>query len=199
MTNQDNIKTIHGTLGSYRDVPASREIIGAAIDVHKELGPGFLESVYHNSLCILLSERGIEFEKEPEVPVFFHDVEVGTHRLDILIPDQLVVELKAVKALEKVDCGPPGSAMAFSSTLVRPGCSSAGSAAIDLREPWPAATVHICRGVLMTLGCGGARSLPPGRCWTTQPPKSWAIARSQGPLATGLRLARLLQIACRSV
>ncbi|MFC1611431.1 GxxExxY protein [Myxococcota bacterium] len=102
MNNQDNITTIQGALGSYREVAATRSIIGAAIDVHKTLGPGFLESVYHNALCILLSERGIEFEKEPEVPVLFHDVEVGTHRLDILIPDQLVVELKAIKQLERV-------------------------------------------------------------------------------------------------
>ncbi|MFC1609570.1 GxxExxY protein [Myxococcota bacterium] len=82
--------------------PASKAIIGAAIHVHRTLGPGFLESVYHNALCLTLGKRGIEFEKEPEIPVIFEDVEVGTHRLDILIPDQLVVELKAIKQLERV-------------------------------------------------------------------------------------------------
>ena len=87
---------------AYREIPATREIIGAAIYVHKTLGPGFLESVYQNALCIVLAERGIEFDKEPEIPIYFHDVEVGIHRLDILIPDELVVELKAVKRLENV-------------------------------------------------------------------------------------------------
>ncbi|MFC1610938.1 GxxExxY protein [Myxococcota bacterium] len=102
MNNKDNIRTVHGELGSYRDMPATRNVIGAAIHVHKTLGPGFLESVYHNALCLTLAKRGIEFDKEPEIPIIFEDVEVGTHRLDILIPDQLVVELEAIKQLERV-------------------------------------------------------------------------------------------------
>ncbi|MFC1611986.1 GxxExxY protein [Myxococcota bacterium] len=61
-----------------------------------------IEQAYHNALCLTLGKRGIEFEKEPEIPVIFEDVEVGTHRLDILIPDELVVELKAIKQLERV-------------------------------------------------------------------------------------------------
>ncbi|MFC1610403.1 GxxExxY protein [Myxococcota bacterium] len=78
------------------------KIIGAAIHVHKELGPGFVESVYHNALCITLAKRGIKFEKECEVPVIFEDVEVGVHRLDLLVEDRVIVELKAIKRLEPV-------------------------------------------------------------------------------------------------
>ncbi|MFC1611626.1 GxxExxY protein [Myxococcota bacterium] len=103
MSEQNNITgPSHGVSPRYRDVPVTHEIIGAAIHVMKSLGPGFLESVYHNALCLTLDKRGIEFDKEPEIPIIFEDVEVGTHRLDILIPDQLVVELKAIKQLERV-------------------------------------------------------------------------------------------------
>ena len=103
-TSTQSVETIAGaTMGrGYRHVPAAEGIIGAAIDVHKILGRGFVEAVYHNALCIELHDRGIEFDKEVDIPVIYRDVEVGLHRLDILIPDQLVVELKAVKTVERV-------------------------------------------------------------------------------------------------
>ena len=77
-------------------------IIGAAIAVHKELGPGFLESVYANALAIELRRREIPFQRQFAVPVLYHDAEVGMHRLDLFVDDQIVVELKAVKEISDV-------------------------------------------------------------------------------------------------
>jgi len=77
-------------------------IIGAAIEVHRQLGPGFLESVYENALAVELRGRGIPFVRQLTVDVLYCDVEVGWHRLDLLVADEIVVELKAVKRLQPV-------------------------------------------------------------------------------------------------
>ena len=63
----------------------SEVIIGAAITVHKELGPGFLESIYEEALKIELSEANLNFEFQKEIKIKYHDKEVGTHRLDLVI------------------------------------------------------------------------------------------------------------------
>ena len=80
----------------------SGQVIEAAISVHRELGPGFLESVYDGALAVALRHRGIPFESQKEVTVVFEDEEVGVHRLDLLVDGRIVVELKAVKALEDI-------------------------------------------------------------------------------------------------
>lgn len=72
-------------------------LIGAAIAVHKELGPGFLESVYDNALVVELRRRSIPFQRQVAVPILYQDIEVGMHRLDLFVSDEIVVELKAVK------------------------------------------------------------------------------------------------------
>lgn len=77
----------------------SSQIIGAAIMVHKELGPGFLEGIYESALKLQLAELHIPFENQIEIDVKFHGEKVGTHRLDLLVNNQIVVELKAVKEL----------------------------------------------------------------------------------------------------
>jgi GxxExxY protein len=77
-------------------------IIGAAIDVHTELGPGFLESIYEMALAIALKDREIPFARQVSVPVLFQGVEVGVHRLDFLVAEEIVVELKALKSLEDI-------------------------------------------------------------------------------------------------
>lgn len=77
-------------------------IIGAAIEVHRTLGPGFLERVYENALKVELSRRGISFVCQLEVPVLYQEIEVGTHVLDLLVEDRIVVELKAVRRLEDI-------------------------------------------------------------------------------------------------
>jgi GxxExxY protein len=78
----------------------SGRIIEAAIAVHRELGPGFLESIYESALKTALRHRGIVYESQKEVAVLFEGEEAGVHRLDLMVEGQIVVELKAVKALE---------------------------------------------------------------------------------------------------
>jgi len=82
--------------------PLSGQIIEAAIAVHKELGPGFLESIYESAMKAALRHRGIAHESQKEVTVIFEGEEVGVHRLDLLVGGQIVVELKAIKALEDI-------------------------------------------------------------------------------------------------
>jgi len=78
------------------------QIIGAAIEVHKQLGPGFIESIYENALVIELHKRHLCVEQQREVPVYYDGIEVGKHRLDLFIEDTIVVGLKAIKNLEDV-------------------------------------------------------------------------------------------------
>lgn len=80
----------------------SGKVIEAAIDVHRQLGPGFLESIYENAMKVALRKRGISFEFQKEVFVFYDGQEVGMHRLDLIVQGEIVVELKAIRALEDV-------------------------------------------------------------------------------------------------
>lgn len=82
--------------------PLSSKIIEAAITVHRELGPGFLESIYHQALCVALCHREIQFEYQKEITIEFDGVDVGRHVLDLVVNDDIVVELKAVKALDEI-------------------------------------------------------------------------------------------------
>ena len=77
-------------------------IISAAIAVHKELGPGFLEGIYENPLAIELQSRGHSVGRQLSLPVRYQGQEVGEHRLDMLVDDEIVVELKSVDALAAV-------------------------------------------------------------------------------------------------
>ena len=74
-------------------------IIGAAIEVHSCLGPGYLESVYEEAMAIELKSRGIPFERQKAVSVNYKGTEVGQGRLDFFVGSQLVVELKTVDTL----------------------------------------------------------------------------------------------------
>jgi GxxExxY protein len=78
------------------------KIIGAAIAVHKELGPGFLESIYEEALAAEFDFLGIPHERQKAVQIHYRDRPVGEHRLDFLVAGRIVVELKAVRELEKV-------------------------------------------------------------------------------------------------
>ncbi len=79
----------------------TERIIKACITVHKELGPGFIEHTYHRALVIELRKQGLKFETEREYKVFYDGIEVGRHRLDMLIEDIVMVELKAVEEIHK--------------------------------------------------------------------------------------------------
>jgi GxxExxY protein len=80
----------------------TEKIIGCAIEVHKKLGPGFLESIYENAFIIELQKQNLKVERQREVVIKYDSVEVGRHRLDIIVNDTIVVELKAVKNIEDV-------------------------------------------------------------------------------------------------
>jgi len=80
----------------------TEQVIGACVAVHRAKGPGFLESIYENCLRIELRKRGINAESQKEVDIYYEGQLVGTHKLDILVNEELVVELKAVKALEDI-------------------------------------------------------------------------------------------------
>ena len=86
-TNSTNI--IYGDL--------SYEIMGAIFEVHKKLGPGFLESVYHKALVEEFSERGMKIEAQKTINLTYKDKKIGVHRLDLVVDDRVVVELKTVE------------------------------------------------------------------------------------------------------
>ena len=76
------------------------KIIGAAIEVHRQLGPGFIESIYENALVYELRKRGLKVEQQLEVPVIYDgNVEVGKHRLDLLVEGEIVIDLKVISEL----------------------------------------------------------------------------------------------------
>jgi GxxExxY protein len=77
----------------------AHKVIGAALEVHRVLGPGFVESVYEEALSLELQSHGIPFARQPLVSVSYKGHVVGQGRLDILVTDALVVELKAVESL----------------------------------------------------------------------------------------------------
>jgi GxxExxY protein len=89
------------------EIPRSRideliyRVIGCMIEVHKQLGPGFLESVYRRATAIELREQGIAFETEKKILLQYKDKKVGIHRLDLFVENELVIELKTVDALHK--------------------------------------------------------------------------------------------------
>jgi GxxExxY protein len=75
-------------------------IIGAAIEVHKELGPGLLESIYEKCLAHLLAEKGFRFVQQQKVPIVFRGLYLDCDlRYDLLVEDSIVVEIKAVEGL----------------------------------------------------------------------------------------------------
>ena len=78
------------------------EVIGAAIEVHRILGPGFVESVYENALAVELTLRKIPYERQIRIPLFYKSKSVGRHRLDLFIVHRLLVELKAVAQIEDI-------------------------------------------------------------------------------------------------
>ena len=81
----------------------TEQIIGAAIEVHRCLGPGLLESAYQICLAHELSMRGLKFEQEKSLPVEYKGVLLNYgYRLDLLVDDKAVVELKSVDSLESV-------------------------------------------------------------------------------------------------
>jgi GxxExxY protein len=75
-------------------------VIGGAIDVHRELGPGLLESAYAECLCYEFSQRGLSFKRQVSLPVSYKGVKLDCgYRIDLLVEDAVIVEIKSVDAL----------------------------------------------------------------------------------------------------
>jgi GxxExxY protein len=74
-------------------------VIGAAIEVHRQLGPGLDEILYESGMCIEFRLRGIPFKRQVIVPVMYKGEVIGTKRLDLIVDDRIIVEVKAVEAL----------------------------------------------------------------------------------------------------
>src|ERR1044071_2947603 len=80
-----------------------REVIGAAIEVHRQLGPGLLESSYRECLCRELLLRGIPFEREKPLPLEYKGIHLGCgYRIDLLVAQSVVIEVKAIEALAPI-------------------------------------------------------------------------------------------------
>ena len=89
------------------DLPAETEelisqVIGASIQVHSELGPGFLESIYASALAIELGLRGIPFERELGITVHYRGRPIAGHRLDFVVGDAIVLEIKAAPRIDPI-------------------------------------------------------------------------------------------------
>ena len=96
---EDHAKT--GFDGLYSDL--TERIIGSAMIVHKTLGPGFIESVYENALAIQFEKDGLSFFRQVQIELTYSGQVVGNHRLDMLVDDKVIVELKAKENIAESD------------------------------------------------------------------------------------------------
>ena len=74
----------------------TKRIIGCCFEVHKEIGPGFNEKIYHNALKLLFEQKGHWYETEKEFEVFYLNKKVGSFRTDLIVENQVIVEIKAL-------------------------------------------------------------------------------------------------------
>jgi GxxExxY protein len=80
----------------------TERIIACAIEVHRALGPGLLESAYVAALCIEFDHRGMQFRREVRVPLQYRGVDLGEYHVDLIVDSKVVVEVKSVLRLEPV-------------------------------------------------------------------------------------------------
>jgi GxxExxY protein len=82
--------------------PFTEQVIGCAIEVHKQLGGGLLESVYEKAMCIELDSRGLKYECQPTFPVLYKGRRIGDQRADLIVEQSVLVELKSVERFDPV-------------------------------------------------------------------------------------------------
>jgi GxxExxY protein len=80
----------------------TERIIGCAIEVHRQLGPGLLESIYESALCVELEWEKIPFQRQVALPIEYRGRPLGEYRLDLIVEELVVVELKSVERFEPV-------------------------------------------------------------------------------------------------
>jgi GxxExxY protein len=85
-----------------RDEELAHQIIGAAIEVHRLLGPGFLESIYERALCHELTLRGLPFQSQIPLSVRYKDIEIPGQRLDLLVGERVITDLKTVDSFAPI-------------------------------------------------------------------------------------------------
>ncbi len=86
----------------YKYSDLTEKIIGCCMKVHNTLGNGFQEVIYQRALAIEFDKINVQFERELEMPIFYDDKNIGTRRVDFLIDEKVLLELKAVTTLENV-------------------------------------------------------------------------------------------------
>ena len=86
----------------YQFEELSNKVIGAAIKVHKELGPGFLENIYEEALKIELSANAIHYDSQKEIKIEYPGVKVGVHRIDLIAENEIILGLQSVKNLADI-------------------------------------------------------------------------------------------------
>jgi GxxExxY protein len=91
-------KTPDGSLDELNKL--TERIIGCAIEVHRTLGPGLLESTYESALCIELENVGIAYHRQFPYPIIYKGRDIGNYRIDLIVEDKVIVELKSVERFD---------------------------------------------------------------------------------------------------
>jgi GxxExxY protein len=86
--------------GIHADV--TEQIIGCAIEVHRQLGPGLLESTYESALCLELADASLAFKRQIGLPLFYKGTLIGEYRPDLVVTEAVIVEIKSVQRLEAI-------------------------------------------------------------------------------------------------
>jgi len=84
------------------EIAITDEIIGCAIEVHKQLGPGLLEFVYESAMCIELAAAGISFTRQVGIPLYYKDTLISEHRPDLVVANRVIVEIKSVERFDPI-------------------------------------------------------------------------------------------------
>ena len=90
-------------MADYKFIEITQKIIGAAMRVHSTLCNGFQEVIYQRALAIEMTLAGLHFEREFNMPIFYRNNQIGQRRVDFFVEDKIMVEIKAVTQLEKVN------------------------------------------------------------------------------------------------
>jgi GxxExxY protein len=84
------------------DTELTETILRCAVEVHRHLGPGLLESVYETAICIEFTGAGLSFKRQVGVPLFYKGTLISEHRPDLVVADRVIVEVKSVERLDPV-------------------------------------------------------------------------------------------------
>jgi GxxExxY protein len=96
------VQTLFMNEKDYQHADITHKIIGAGMKVHSALGNGFQEVIYQRALAIEMNKAGLSFQRELEMPIFYDGEQIGTRRVDFLVEDKVMVELKALTKVEDV-------------------------------------------------------------------------------------------------